>query len=192
MFPELVETDRLLLEPFDTGCVDPFELYEQFAAGRDDADEVFAHVPQDPYETVKAAHDHLERVADRWHDCEEARYAVYSPDDELAGYASLAPDWDRRTGTLGVILARPFWGKGYATECLEALTEVAFDSLHLDLIAVGYEEGNERSARMTERFVEDRGGQYDGQFRNWTPLGDEVADHHRYTVSREQYVAEVT
>jgi RimJ/RimL family protein N-acetyltransferase len=187
MFSERVETDRLRLEQFDADRIDPFDLYEIFGAGRDDVDEVFAHVPQEPYETVKEAHDQLDWAAERWRDREEARYAVSPSGDYLAGYTSLAPDWDRRTGTLGVILARPFWGQGYASECLEALTEIAFDCLDLDVVAVGYEEGNDRSERMVEQFVETHGGQYDGQFRNWTPLGDEVADHYRYTVSEREY-----
>ena len=68
-----------------------------------------------------------------------------------------------------------------------ALLRLAFDRLDLELVAIGYEDGNEKSKRAIEKFVETVGGQYDGVLRNRTPLGDEIADHHRYTVTREQY-----
>ena len=68
-----------------------------------------------------------------------------------------------------------------------ALTELAFNRLDLELVAIGYEEGNERSQRAVEKFIDVVGGQYDGVLRNWTPIGDEIADHHRYTVTQGQY-----
>ena len=70
---------------------------------------------------------------------------------------------------------------------LTQLCEANVDVFDLDLVAIGHEDGNERSKRAVEKFVETVGGQYDGVLRNWTPIGDEIADHHRYTVTREQY-----
>lgn len=49
------------------------------------------------------------------------------------------------------------------------------------------EAGNDRSERAVGKFIDRAGGQYDGLLRNWTPLDGEVADHHRYTVSREEF-----
>ncbi|WP_331714081.1 GNAT family protein [Halobacterium sp. CBA1126] len=86
-------------------------------------------------------------------------------------------------------LDRPFWGEGYASDAADALAELAFETLDLDVVAIGYERGNERSERFVESFVERHGGQYDGVLRNWTRVGDDVLDHHRYTVTREQYEA---
>lgn len=78
-------------------------------------------------------------------------------------------------------------GNGFAGECLRALTELSLDRLNLELVATGYESGNERSERAVEKFVDAVGGQYDGVVRNRTPVGDAILDHHRYTVTREQY-----
>ncbi|MFC7155271.1 GNAT family N-acetyltransferase [Halomarina halobia] len=187
MFPERIETDRLALERFCQERVDLFDLYRLFAAGSESADGVFEYVPHDPYRTVKEARDRLERAERRWSEGEAAWYAVYPAEGELAGYAALSVEWERRTGNVGFVLARPFWGRGYAGECATALTELAFDRLDLDLIAIGYEEGNGNSERAVEKYVERYGGRYDGVLRNWTPIGDDVLDHHRYTVTREQY-----
>ena len=186
MFPDHVETDSLDLRQLATSEVDVFELYELFAARTDGVEGVFEYVPQEPYDTVNDASERIEKAESRWADGEQAQYGVYA-DGELAGYAGLFPEWERRSARIGFILGREFWGNGYAGEIATALTEVAFDRLDLELVTIGYEEGNDRSERAVEKFVDRVGGQYDGKLRNWTPLGDRVADHHRYSVSREEF-----
>jgi RimJ/RimL family protein N-acetyltransferase len=65
--------------------------------------------------------------------------------------------------------------------------ELAFDRLDLELATAGYQEGNEKSKRAIEKYVEVCGGQYDGVLRNWVPMGEEIDDLHRYTVTCEQW-----
>jgi len=64
---------------------------------------------------------------------------------------------------------------------------LAFERLDLEPVGAAHQDGNERSERAVEKYVEAHSGQYDGILRNWVPSGDEVRDLHRYTVSREQY-----
>lgn len=189
MFPETIQTESLTLRKLGPEHVDVLELYDRFAAGLPGVEDVFEYVPQEPYATVADAQERLDRAVEAWEDDEEANYAVYTADDELAGYAGLFLEWERRTGRLGVTLHRDHWGHGYAGECAHALTDLAFDRLDLDLVALGHEEGNDRSKRAIEKYVDRVGGQYDGVLRNWTPVDDEVLDHHRYTVSRAAYEA---
>lgn len=189
MFPETIQTESLSLRKFGPEHVDVLELYDRFAAGRPGVEDVFEHVPREPYATVADARERLEKADEAWADDEEANYAVYTPGDELAGYAGLFLEWERRTGRLGVTLHRDHLGHGYAVECAHALTDLAFDRLDLELVAIGHEAGNDRSKRAIEKYVDAAGGQYDGVLRNWTPVDDEVLDHHRYTVRRAQYEA---
>ncbi|WP_254864187.1 GNAT family N-acetyltransferase [Halovivax gelatinilyticus] len=195
MFPESIETDRLRLERFCHETVDVFELYEAFAARHaEGVDEVFEYVPQSPYATTKDAADAIDDAERRWEEAERAAYAVRpKPGEdgagELAGLATLTCQWEHRTGQLGLILRKPFWGRGYSGERAAALMELAFERLDLDLVTAGYNEGNEASKRAIERYVEAHEGQYDGILRNWVPMDDRVDDLHRYTVSREQYDA---
>lgn len=191
MFPETVETESLVLRPLSADHVDVFALYDRFVAGTEGTAEVFEYVPQEPFETVKDAHEMLADAAAEWDDRESAKYAAFRYDptegETLVGLAGLSIDWDRRTGMPGVILARPFWGRGYAGECARALAGLAFERLDLELFALAYDGDNERSRRAIEKVIEALGGQHDGVLRNWTVLDGEVLDGHRYTVSREEY-----
>ncbi|AFZ72197.1 GNAT family N-acetyltransferase [Natronobacterium gregoryi] len=187
MFTDTLETDSLVLQQFGRDHVDVFELYDLFAESREDVADVFEYVPQEPYATVKEAHEQLTEAESKWSDHEAAQYAVYTADGELAGYTGLFLEWPRRTGRIGFILGKPYWGNGYAGECATALTELAFERLDLEVVAIGYEDGNERSQRALEKFIERVGGQYEGCLRNWTPIGDDVEDHHRYTVTRAEF-----
>lgn len=188
MFPECVETDRLTLAQFCREHVEPDALYELFGESEDSKSTVFEYIPQSPFRTINGADEMLKRAESRWDAGEMAMYAVYSPDPdpdpELAGYTSLSLKWEQRSGTIGIVLAEPFWGREYARECADALTELAFDRLDLEQVSIGHEAGNERSKRAIEKYIERHGGQYEGVLRNRTPVEGRVLDHHRYSVQR--------
>lgn len=186
MFPETLETESLMLEQFCEDHVDVFELYDLFRADADGIEDVIEYVPQDPYRTPKEAAEDLAEFEDHWEDRAEAQYAVFA-DDNLAGHTGIVLEWKRRSGRLGLILDSEYWGRGYARECAMALTELAFERLDLDLVAIGHETGNDRSMRAIEKYIESVGGQKDGVLRNWTPVGDDLLAHHRYTVTKEEY-----
>lgn len=208
MFPETLETGSLVLGRFSPDHVDGFDLYDLFAE-ENDAAGVFEYVPQEPFATPRDARDWLRDATGEWEEGSHAKYAVYVCDgyddgedegdgqvgpeagETIAGVAALSPDWDRRKASLAVILAQPYWGRGYAGECAEVLAGVAFDGLDLEVATLSYDEGNERSKRAIEKFLDRFGGQYDGVRRNATPRGDEVVDAHDYGVTREQYRATV-
>ncbi|RQH03517.1 GNAT family N-acetyltransferase [Natrarchaeobius oligotrophus] len=187
MYPERLETDALVLEQFCEERVDVFELYARFARGGEGVDDVFEYVPQEPYASVKEARDQLVEAQASWDEAESAQYVVYTADGSLAGYTGLFPEWDRRAARIGFTLGTEYWGNGYAGECATALADLAFGRLDLEVVALDHADGNERSKRAIETVVDTAGGQYDGRLRNWRPIGDEVADHHRYTITREQY-----
>jgi RimJ/RimL family protein N-acetyltransferase len=191
LFPDRIETERLLLERLCRENVDTLAFYDCFAAGVAD-EEVFEYVPQDPWQTPKEAHDRIEDAEERWQEARAAEYVVRPRKGEerageIAGTTHLHCEWDRRTARLGLILRKPFWGRGYSGERAAALMELAFDRLDLELTTAGYNEGNRKSKRAIEQYVETHGGQYDGVLRNWVPMGEEIDNLHRYTVTREQW-----
>ena len=187
MFPERIETDRLLLERLSRDRVTVDELYDLFASG--EADRVFEHLPRSPYETPQEPADALEKAEERWESGDRAEYAVRERENgRLVGTAALMPDWERRTAWLGLLLHPSAWGEGYSGERAEAMLELAFETLDLELVAVSHGEGNGKSRRAVEKYVERFGGSRDALLRNWYPTDDGTSDEVRYTVARAAYL----
>ncbi|WP_224269751.1 GNAT family N-acetyltransferase [Haloprofundus salinisoli] len=191
MFPTEIETDRLTLLRCCRENLPARELYRHVGRDAPAVSELTRYTMWNPHRTLKETHDYLVDIEEQWDEREQATYVVYSRDadgdDDFAGVTNLHLGWKRRSAELGIWLREPFWGRGYSGERAAALFELAFERLDLDLVGAAHQDGNEKSKRAIERYVDAHGGQYDGVLRNWIPKGDEVRDLHRYTVSREQY-----
>ncbi|MFW5924307.1 MAG: GNAT family N-acetyltransferase [archaeon] len=192
MFPAAIETGRLRLERLDHEHVDPFELYEVTSATEMAA--VWRYTPFDPHETVQDAVEYVDDAVERWQDAESADYAIRpreGEDDagEFAGTAFLNTEWNRRTGRLGIWLAKPFWGRGYSGERASALLALAFDRLDLQVVAVTHSVDNEKSRRAVEKYVDRFGGRREGVLRNFVGDDGYVSDEVRYTISQEEWRA---
>jgi RimJ/RimL family protein N-acetyltransferase len=194
LFPEVIETERLRLERLDEALT-VLEQYEHVSAGAPNVDEVTEYMTWDPHETPDETREFLQGVTEGWENGERAEYAVVPRDGEprageYAGSAGMGIDWDRRTGTLGMWLRKPFWGRGYSGERAAAHMHLAFDRLDLEMVAVTHEVGNDKSRRAIEKYVDRFGGRREGAFRNFeTHLDSGPVDSVRYTVSRDEWVA---
>ncbi|WP_121743192.1 GNAT family N-acetyltransferase [Natronorubrum halophilum] len=191
MFPEHIETERLHLERFTHDTVDVFALHEFYSTG-DETAEMFEYWDSNPHDTVKETYDYVYKAEQLWNDGEAAKYVIRPKEGEddagaIAGTTGLYPDWEKRSASLGIILDKRFWGRGYSGERADAILSVAFDRLDLELVVAAHGDGNEKSRRAIEKYVERYDGQYEGLLRNWHPQADTVADVHRYTISREEY-----
>jgi RimJ/RimL family protein N-acetyltransferase len=196
LFPDRIETERLVLEPFTTENVDLLAYYRHVSRDNPNIEEITEHLSWDPHETPKESLEFLKSQEEARAEGEDATYVVRPKEGEdgageFAGMAGLHPDWDRRTATLGTWLRKPFWGRGYSGERAAALMEVAFERLGLEVVTVTHEVGNEKSRRAIRKHVEAHGGQHEGLLRNGAPGSDGPVDLHRYTVTREQW-SEVT
>ncbi|WP_160133421.1 GNAT family N-acetyltransferase [Halococcus salsus] len=194
MFPERIETDRLILERLCHETLDVFEFYDicSDADGPEAMDEVTRYMPWEPHQTLLESKEYIDGVEERWEEGEAAGYVVRPRDGEpgageYAGNAALHIDWDRRTGNLGTWLRKRFWGRGYSGERAGALMELAFERLDLELVSVSHHADNDQSRRAIEKYVEAHGGRCEGLLRNWLPHGDEVSDEYRYTISQAEY-----
>ena len=193
MFPERIETERLVLERISHDSVDVFELHELYAEGGGTA-EMFEYWDSSPHETVKETADFVDEAERLWDDAEAGKYVIRPAEGEdgvgtIAGTTRLCPDWETRSATLGILLDARFWGRGYSGERADALLSVAFDRLDLDLVVAAYIDGNEQSRRAITKYVDRHGGQYEGLLRNWLSVPGGVVDMHRYTISRAEYLA---
>jgi ribosomal-protein-alanine N-acetyltransferase len=195
LFPERIETERLVLEAATTETVDPLDLYEHVQEGAPHIDEVTEYLTWTPHETPKETAEFLELVTEERENDEGGTYVVRpKPGEggagELAGLTGIGVDWDTRTAELGTWLRKRFWGRGYSGERAAALLELAFDRLDLDAVVVGVHDGNEKSRKAVSRYVEAHGGRHEGLLRNFEATQDgSVADVHRFTVTAAEYRA---
>jgi RimJ/RimL family protein N-acetyltransferase len=65
-------------------------------------------------------------------------------------FLALPPDKPRQ-GDLGYLLARPYWGRGYATEAARAVLRYGFQELHLHRIYATSRPANVASWRVMEK-----------------------------------------
>ncbi|WP_436931900.1 GNAT family N-acetyltransferase [Halosimplex halobium] len=195
LFPDRVQTERLVLEAATTETLDPLDLYEHVREGAPHVDEITEHVTWDPHETPRETAEFLELVTEERENDEGATYVVRpKPGEdgagELAGLTGFSVDWDAKTATFGTWLRKRFWGRGYSGERAAALMGVAFDRLDLDAVVVCVHEDNEKSRKAVSRYVEAHGGHREGLLRRFEVNQDgSVADVHRFTVTAAEYRA---
>ena len=193
LFPERIETDRLLLEPATTETLDPLDLYEHVREGAPHIDEITEYVTWDPHETPKVTAEFLELITEQRGNNEGATYVVRPREGEegageLAGLSGISVDWDAETAEFGAWFRKPFWGRGYSGERAAAFMRVAFERLTLSAVVVTVFGGNERSRKAVSRYVEAHGGRHEGLLRNFQTAEDEsAADVHRFTITAEEY-----
>ncbi|WP_313691041.1 GNAT family N-acetyltransferase [Halorarum halobium] len=193
MFPERILTDRLRLDRHDA-AVNPLAFYEHAGAGRSGTvAEECEFLSWQPHRHPKESHDVLEGFREGWEERESAAYAVFPREGEAgageyAGNTGLHLDWEKRTGTLGIWLRKPFWGRGYSGERALALAELAFARLDLELLAVSVFPENEQSVRAIEKYVDRMGGRREGRLRNEiVPDGEDPRDVLRFSVSQAEW-----
>lgn len=191
LFPTEMESDRLQYERLHPDDFDAFELYEHVRVGAPAVDELTEHLPWDPYATPKAAFDWVEQCGENFVNGVDATYVVRPKDGErageLAGLASLHPDWDRQAATLGTWFRKPFWGHGYSGERAARLFKLAFDRLDLGVVTVTTDPENEKSRRAIEKYVERFGGREEGLIRHDVVIDGEPRDSIRWSITQEEW-----
>lgn len=188
LFPERIETDRLVFERISHETVDPFELYE-FVTRDDWRGDATEHMPWFRFRRLDHVADFIDKAEQQWADRDTARYLLRSKDErELVGVTSYGPEWDARRAGSGIVLAKRYWGREYGVERASAFVELTFERYDLDAYYTTCADGNDPSRRMIEKYVEKYGGRHEGLLRQHSrrPNG-EVTDQHRFTILRSEY-----
>lgn len=192
LFPDTIETERLLLEKLAHENVDLYELYECLGKSETIDDEI-RHVHWDPHESPRVTKRLIDDIEKQWRKGTKAGYVVRptepdSPDGEIAGLATLTLDWDRSVAEIGLFLRKRFWGRGYSGERAAAVFHLTFEHLDLEVVEISCSTDNDRAKRAIEKYVERFGGEYVGIRYNMLPdeSGDPI-DCHLYTVTRTKY-----
>jgi ribosomal-protein-alanine N-acetyltransferase len=191
MFPERIETDRLVLEQLTSDNL--FEIYEHANYKAEAIDEITRYVTWSPHRSLKETHDMIAQQEENWDEGEGATFVVRPRDGEenageFGGMTGIGIDWECRTAELGLWLRKSLWGRGYSAERAAALMTLAFERLDLDLVAVSHDPDNEQSERAIRKYIEAHGGQREGHLRKTIAFQDEsVHDEIRYSITQEEY-----
>lgn len=79
---------------------------------------------------------------------------VLKAENQYIGYCGLSShvgDDGRRSVNLAYYLARPYWGRGLATEACHAFIDMAFSKLRLRSIGADIEKGNDASEHILQK-----------------------------------------
>lgn len=176
-----LETERLVLRAFDLDdgprlaeiCDDP-----ELAKGTDGIDIPYTRERAERFITG-ALRDAAEGTA--------AVFAIVKRETgELIGDIGIwSLDPYHRRGDLGCVVARAEWGKGYATEALEAVLGYAFDGLELHRVDGGCLSWNTASARVLEKC----GLKPEGVRREREWRGDHFEDETVFGLLKSEYDA---
>jgi ribosomal-protein-alanine N-acetyltransferase len=192
VFPRSFETDRLRFERFCREVVDPHELYELLSADSPTVEDELRYLPYEPFRTVADAAERIETRERQWERRERAEWLLTPREGEdgageIAGSAGLIFRWDQDLALPAIWLRKPFWGRGYSGERVDALLEIAFEDLDLGMVAIPLHRDNEKSYRAVEKYVDRHGGRYEGLLRHHSGRYAEPVDHHRFSISRAEY-----
>lgn len=86
------------------------------------------------------------------YDRSDGRFIITEKEsDEIIGsvvYSSLRSRW---SATIGIMIAKPFWGGGYAVDALEVLLKFLFEELGLRVVRLWTHGGNPRAVKSAQK-----------------------------------------
>jgi [ribosomal protein S5]-alanine N-acetyltransferase len=113
---------------------------------------------------------------------EPATFAIEFEADAIGGVGlQFFADVHRLTAEIGYWLGEPFWGRGFATSALRAVTEYAFATFDLHRVQATVFEWNPASARVLEK----AGYTFEGRLRGSIIKDGRIGDALMYARLRE-------
>ena len=104
---------------------------------------------------------------------------------ELAGYITYSDLEERLAATIGIAIAKPFWGTGVASDAQEVLLRFLFVELGLRVVHLWSHSGNARALGMAEK----AGFEITGRVREGMYKNGKLLDTIVMSLLRETYFA---
>mgnify|MGYP004597805855 CR=1 FL=1 len=142
----VLKTERLLLRPWREGDLDDFFEY----ASVDGVGEMAGwchHKTKEETQNILAAFIKGKKTFAIEHNGK----VIGSLGIEKYDESKLSELESRRGREIGFVLSKSYWGNGYMTEAVRAVTAYLFDEVGLDFIVCGYFVGNYQSERVQEK-----------------------------------------
>ena len=175
---KMLETDRLLLRPFDLS--DANEV-QRLAGDFDIADT-----------TLLIPHPYEDGLAEEWILSQEEKIAsgkefffaiVMRDKNQLVGSIALRINADHENGELGYWIGKPYWNNGFATEAADAILRFGFNELKLERIHAHYLARNPASGKVMQKI----GMQHEGRLRKHVKKWDKLEDMEMYGILKSEF-----
>jgi ribosomal-protein-alanine N-acetyltransferase len=176
--PDIVETQRLVLRPFQLGDVDDLLAYAQ-----DPEWSRYLRLLPRPYER-----EHAEQFIARQVIRNRTTHPSWAVTLEgtVIGGVNLRFDFEHRSAEIGYSVARVHWGKGICTEAARAVIDAAF-STHQDLIRLQAHADTDNLG--SQRVMEKLGMVKEGVARSGRVERGEVYDQAWFAILRREWEA---
>lgn len=144
---ETLETQRLWLRKLSMD--DLYDYYERIGSDG----EVSKYMLWQPHQDIGETLETFERTFAKY---EEGRYyrwvAALKEDDRVIGTMSLLRiDEEKSSCSFAYMVAREFWGHGYATEAMQAVLTFAFEKLGIERITADHMTPNAASGAVMRK-----------------------------------------
>lgn len=179
----MIETPRLILRPWRDADREPF-------AALNADPEVMAYFPK-PLDRAESD-GRVDRIMTRWDQHGFCFAAIEVKDQGFVGFTGLSrPFWPPHLADsveIGWRLARPAWGRGYATEAARAWLGYGFGTLALDQIVAFAVAANARSRAVMARLgmAHDPAADFEDDAR---PTGSPLRPLALYRINRREWEA---
>ena len=144
-----LETERLLLRPFEVTDLDDFYEYASVEGVGEMAG--WRH-----HESIAKSQEILDKFIK-----EDKTFAIVLKENnkvigslgiEKYGMEHALTEFDGYQGReIGYVLSKSYWGKGLMPEAVSAVIRYLFDDLHFDFLLCGYYDFNKQSKRVQEK-----------------------------------------
>jgi ribosomal-protein-alanine N-acetyltransferase len=174
----LLETPRLRLRPLSFS--DAEVMYTSWATDMD----VVRYLSWRPHTSL----DETKRILSYWisnyPDPKFYIWGIQLQRGQLIGTISIHSISDPfLRGEVGYALAKPFWGKGYVTEALQAILDHAFGVVGFNRIEAHHAIQNPASGRVMEKC----GMQKEGLLRQYYRSNEGLQDTYLYAILRKDW-----
>lgn len=155
--PARMETQRLILRPFEDRDIAPFSAYrsDPEVARYQGWEAPFSMQQAEQFVAAEKTKQHLQ--PGQW---VQLAVEIKSTGEMIGDCAFYCLENDLQQAEIGFTLARPFQGKGYATEAIACLLDYLFGNLELHRVRANCDPENTASARLLERV----GMRHEGRF----------------------------
>ena len=183
MNAKMIETDRLILRPFDIS--DAQSMFQNWASDPD----VVRFLNYDVCETLEATQKHISQWFEYFNDLSPGSswclYAVeLKSDGELIGTIDFHEDnKEARTAEIGYQFGKAWWGKGYATEALRRVIRYCFEEVGLNRLWADHNSLNVASGKVLLK----AGMLHEGTFRQCYMRKGQLVDKCSYAILAEDY-----